>query len=82
MGRLKQYESEAARQAAHRARSKERWVEVERASFERHNALLEALQRAIVDAAERGNETAQQCSAASVDTMLEKLSKYFEEVAR
>jgi hypothetical protein len=82
MGRLKQYESAAARQAAHRARSKARWTEVERVSWERHNALLEDLQRALNDAAKRGNVTAQECSAAGVETMLEKLVSHFDEQAR
>jgi DNA replication initiation complex subunit (GINS family) len=78
MGRLRKYESDAARKAAHRARSKAQWVEIDRASYERHTARLEALQRAVQDAAGRGDATAQACTAGSIDTMLEKLTKYFE----
>jgi hypothetical protein len=82
MAMPKQYESNAARQAAHRARSKTRWIEVDRAADERHHALLDALQLAIHEAAKRGDESAKSCNAASVETMLEKLTKYFEEQAR
>ncbi len=78
MGRLRKYESDAARKAAHRARSKAQWVEIDRASYERHTARLETLQRAVQDAAGRGDATAQACTAGSIDTMLEKLTKYFE----
>jgi DNA replication initiation complex subunit (GINS family) len=78
MGRPRKYESEAARQAAHRARSRAQWVEIDRASYEQHTARLEALQRAVQDAARRGDVTAQACTAGSIDTMLENLAKYFE----
>ena len=82
MGRPRKYLSDAERQAAHRARSKAEWVEVPREAHEAHSARLEALQRAVDDAARRGDGAAQACRAGSVDTMLEKLTAYFEAQAQ
>jgi N-acetylglucosamine kinase-like BadF-type ATPase len=78
MGRLRKYESDAARKAAQRERDKAEWVQVPRAVHEAHAARLEALQRAVNDAARRGDAVAVRCRAASVDTVLENLTKYFE----
>jgi hypothetical protein len=78
MGRPRQYESDAARQAAHRVRDKAQWVEVPRDAHKAHNDRLDALQRAIHAAAHSGDDAATACRAASVDTMLEKLTAWFE----
>ena len=77
MGRLRKYESDAARKAAQRERDKAEWVQVPRVVHEAHTARLEALQRAVNDAARRGDAVAARCRAASVDTVLENLTKYF-----
>ncbi len=78
MGRPRQYSSGAERQAAKRARDKAEWVEVPRVAHEAHSARLEALQRAVSDAAARSDAAAQACRAGSVDTMLDKLTAWFE----
>ncbi len=78
MGRPRKYGSDAERQAAKRARDKAQWVEVPRVAHEAHSARLEALQRAVSDAAKRGDVAAQACRAASVDTMLGNLTAWFE----
>lgn len=67
----------AQRQAAKRARDREQWVEVSREAHEGHNTRLEALQTAIHEAAQRGDTTAKACNAASIETMLEKLTAQF-----
>jgi hypothetical protein len=78
MGRPRQYESDAERQAAHRARDKAQWVEVPRDAHKAHSDRLDALQQAIGEAAKQGDEMAKSCRAANVDTMLEKLAAWFE----
>ncbi len=77
MGRPRKYESDAARKAAQRKRDKARWVEVDRDAHEAHRARLDALQRAVSDAAQRGDAVAQECKSASVETMLDKLVAHF-----
>jgi hypothetical protein len=67
----------AERQAAKRARDREQWVEISREAHDAHNTRLEALQTAIHEAAQRGNTTAKACNAASIETMLEKLTAHF-----
>ncbi len=78
MGRPRKYLSDAERQAAKRARDKAEWVEVPRVAHEAHSARLDALQRAVSDAAKSGDAIAQACRAGSVDTMLDKLTAWFE----
>ncbi len=78
MGRPRKYESDAARKAAQRARDKAQWVEVPRDAHKAHSERLDALQRAIHDAAQSGDDAALACRAASVDAMLEKLAAWFE----
>ena len=78
MGRPRKHPNDAARQAAHRARTAAEWVEVPRAAHEALNARLDTLQAAIYHAAKRGDETAQACSAANMDTMLDRLTIWFE----
>ncbi len=78
MGRIKKYEDTAARAKAHRERRRAKWVEVRRDS---HNALtgrLEALQRAVNDAAKAGDPLAKECSAGSIETMFEWLIAAFQ----
>ena len=77
MGRLRKYESDAARKAAQRERDKAEWVQVPRAVHQAHAARLEALQRAVSEAAGRGDAVAIECRAGSVETVLENLTKYF-----
>ncbi len=78
MGRPRKYLSDAERQAAKRARDKAEWVEVPRVAHEAHSAQLDKLQRAISAAAKNGDPAAQACRAGSVDTMLDKLTAWFE----
>jgi hypothetical protein len=82
MGRPRKYLSDAERQAAKRERDKAEWVQVPRAAQDAHSARLEALQRAVSDAAKQGDPAAQACRAASVDTMLDNLTAWFEARAR
>jgi hypothetical protein len=72
----------AERKAAQRARDKAEWVEVPRAAHEAHSARLDALQLAISAAAKQGDSAAQACRAGSIDTMLEKLTSWFEAQAQ
>jgi hypothetical protein len=78
MGRPRKYESDSARKAAQRARDKARWVEVPRDAHKAHGERLDALQRAIHNAAHSGDDAALACRAANVDTMLENLTAWFE----
>ena len=78
MGRPRKYATDAERQAAHKARVKAEWVEVPRQAHEAHSARLDALQRAVSAAAKQGDPAAQACRAGSVDTMLDKLTLWFE----
>lgn len=78
MGRPRKYATNAERQAAHKERVKAEWVEVPRVAHEAHSTRLEALQRAVSDAAKQGDAAAMACRAGSVDTMLDKLTLWFE----
>ncbi len=81
MARPKKHESAAARQAAHRQRAKEQWIEVDRASYDALVARLESLQQAVSHAAVAGDALAQQCRAGSIDTVLDNLIVTFEQRA-
>jgi hypothetical protein len=70
----------AQRQAAKRERDKVQWVEVARDGYHAHNARLEALQTAIHEAAQRGDETATACNSANIETLLEKLAAHFKAI--
>lgn len=78
MGRPRKYGSDAERKAAQRARDKAEWVEVPRVAHEAHAARLDALQQAISAAAKQGDEAARACRVGSVDTMIERLTAWFE----
>jgi hypothetical protein len=77
MGRPRHYASNAERQRAFRRRLDTEWARVDRGALERHHARLQGLQEAIRAAAAAGDTTARRCSAAGVDTMLEKLTAHF-----
>ena len=78
MGRPRQYESDAERQRACRARREAATVRVERRALDGLHQRLDRLQQALWRAAERGNPTARACQAASVETILEKLIRHFD----
>jgi hypothetical protein len=78
MGRPRQFESDAARQRACRARREQETVRVDRRALDGLHQRLEQLQQALWRAAERGDPTARACQAASVETILEKLTRRFE----
>jgi hypothetical protein len=82
MPRKQKYESNSARQAAYRERLKVETAIVDRGALEALHNRLERLQFAIMDAAIKGDTTAQECRAGSVDTMLEKLIETFEARAK
>lgn len=77
MGRRRQYGSAAERQRACRQRQEAATVRVDRRALERLHGRLEELQEAVGAAARRGDATARQCDAASVETVLEKLTRHF-----
>jgi hypothetical protein len=78
MGRPKKYNSDAERQAAHRARVAAASVTVDRRQLEQLEAQLTKLHNAIAKAADSDSPIAKQCQAASISTTLDKLTKYFE----
>lgn len=78
MGRPRQYESDAARQRACRARLAAQRVLVERRALDGLQMRLDRLQQAIRKAAEGGDATARACRAVQVETMPEKLIRHFE----
>ena len=82
MGRPRRYGSPAERQRAYRQRQEGETVRVERRAIEQLHGRLETLQEAMWEAAKAGEEVAQRSRGASVDTMLEKLTRYFVESAR
>lgn len=82
MGRPREYESGAARQRAWRERDKRETARVDRGALERLHRRLDALQEAVDTAARAGDEVARRSRAAGVDTVVEKLTRYFEESAR
>jgi hypothetical protein len=77
MGRRRQYESAAERQRACRKRQEAATVRVDRRALDGLHGRLEKLQEVLRVAASQGETTARQCSAASVETMLEKLIHHF-----
>jgi hypothetical protein len=77
MGRPRKYATDAERQRACRQRQEGSTVRVERRVLEGPYARLEQLQAAIWEAAAAGDEMARACSAASVDTMVENMIRYF-----
>jgi hypothetical protein len=78
MGRPRQYGSAAERQRAYRERLDEEMVRVNRRGLERLEAQLEQLNEAVQAASRAGDAMAQACMAGSVDTMLAKMTSYFE----
>jgi hypothetical protein len=84
MPRKRIYESDAARKAAQRERDKVAFVQVPRNEHNAQAARLEALQRAVNDAAKRNgtpqSDAAKAVRAGSVETLLENLTKYFETI--
>jgi hypothetical protein len=78
VGRPRQYGSDAERQRAYRQRDAEVTARVDRAVLERQLARLERLHAAVVAAAQAGEAVARSCRAGSIETMLEKLTGYFE----
>jgi len=82
MGRLRQYHSGAERQAAFRQRQEATTRRVDRGALDGLERRLDELQAAMRAAAAAGDETARQCGAASVETILEKLTRHFADRAR
>jgi hypothetical protein len=78
MGRVRQYGSDAERQRAYRHRDAVATARVDRAVLERQLARLDRLHAAMVAAAQAGDAVARSCRASSIETMLEKLTDYFE----
>jgi hypothetical protein len=78
MGRPRLYGSAAERQRAFRQRLEAASVRVDRTALDQLHARLDRLQAAVRAAASAGDDVASACSAASIDTMLEKLTRYFE----
>jgi hypothetical protein len=82
MPRKRIYESDAARKAAQRERDKVAFVQVPRSVHDAQSARLESLHCAVKDAAKRNgtpqSEAAKECQAASVETMIEKLTAWFD----
>jgi len=78
MGRPRQYGSGAERQRAYRVRLEAETVRVDRRALQGLHRRLEALQEAMRAAASEGDEMARQCGAGSVETMLEKMIRYFQ----
>jgi hypothetical protein len=77
MGRPRKYATDAERQRACRQRQEASTVRVERQLLEERDRRLEQLRRAVWEAAATGDEMAGACRAASVDTMVEKMIRYF-----
>jgi hypothetical protein len=78
MGRPRLYASGAERQRAFRQRLEAETARVDRGALDRLHARLNRLQEAVRAAAKAGDEVASACEAAGVDTMLERLTHYFE----
>jgi hypothetical protein len=81
MGRPRRYGSGAERQRAYRERQEATWAQVDRRALTQMNGRLEQLQEAVYRAAAAGDETARACRASSVETVLERLIRHFEERA-
>ncbi len=78
MGRQRKYESEAARQAAFRQRTKTDYVQVERAAFDAMIARMERLHTAMYHARQAGNSLAGRCYTAGVEESIDRLIAAFE----
>ena len=78
MARPRQYASNAERQRSYRQRQDTTLARVDRAALERLHERLDQLQTAVAVAAQSGDEVARACRAGSVETMLEKLTRYFQ----
>jgi hypothetical protein len=79
MGRPRQYASAAARQRAYRQRDAQVMARVDRAVLERQMARLDRLHAAVSAAAKAGDAVARASQAGSIETLLEKLTRYFEQ---
>jgi hypothetical protein len=82
MARPRQYQSNAERQRAYRRRQETTLARVDRRALDRLHERLDQLQAAVAGAARRGDEVARACRAASVETTLEKLTRYFQHCCR
>ena len=82
MGRPRQYNSGAERQRAFRQRQEATTRRVDRGALDGLEGRLNRLQAAMWAAAAAGDETARQCRAAGVETILEKLTRHFADRAR
>ncbi len=78
MARPRQYESNAERQRAYRQRQETTLARVDRRALERLHEHLDELHAAVAEAARAGNEVARACRAGSVETTLERLTRYFQ----
>jgi hypothetical protein len=82
MGRPRRYGSGAERQRAFRERQERETRRVDRRALEGLEGRLNALQEAVWAAASAGDEVAKRSQAVGVETMLEKLTRYFAGSAR
>ena len=82
MGRPRQYGSGAERQRAFRQRLEAAWPRVNGGALARLHQRLDELQRAVWAARDAGDESGRACSAASVETVLERVIEHFQERAR
>jgi hypothetical protein len=81
MGRPRRYGSAAERQRAYREREAATWAQVDRRALEQMNQRLEQLREAVGRAAAIGDPTARSCRASSVETVLERVIRHFEDRA-
>src|SRR5574341_1201104 len=81
MGRPRRYGGGAERQRAFRERLETEWPRVNARALTRLNERLDQLQAAVRAAAAVGDESARACEAASVETVLERVIRHFEERA-
>jgi hypothetical protein len=77
MGRPRQYASDAERQRAFRRRQETTIARVDAQALAGLHGRLDQLQAALWAAAAAGDETAQACQAAGIETMLERLTRHF-----
>ncbi len=77
MSRPRSHSNNADRQAAYRARLKDSTTRVDRAAMDQFHLQLEALQDAVHSAAVLGHPLALACRAASIGTLLDKLTAEF-----
>jgi hypothetical protein len=82
MARPRQYESNAERQRAYRQRQETTLARVDRRALDRLHEHLDQLHAVVAEAARAGNEVAKACRAGSVETMLERLTHYFQHCCR